>query len=132
MLIDPGASLGSSRFKLPPAEEEWEALKRANDRIAAYASRADVIFVSHYHEDHFRYDPALYGDKNVWAKDPTRMVGARQAAPRGRSCGRRSSGKCRLDTAEGRRMETPGRRAHAPRRRSPTASTAPSSATSWR
>ncbi len=106
ILIDPGASLGASRFKLPPAEEEWEALKRANDRIGAYATRADVVFVSHYHEDHFRYDPALYGDKNVWAKDPTRMVGVRQAA-RAALLWKALEGRCRLDAAEGRRMETP-------------------------
>ena len=54
ILIDPGASLGPARFGLPPAEEEWEALRRANDRISAYAARADWVFVSHYHEEHFR------------------------------------------------------------------------------
>src|SRR5215831_5641254 len=54
VVIDPGASLGQRRFNLPPADEEWEALRRANDRIGAYATRAGVIFISHYHEDHFR------------------------------------------------------------------------------
>ena len=34
IVIDPGASLGRSRFNLPPADAEWEALKRANDRIS--------------------------------------------------------------------------------------------------
>ena len=28
IVIDPGASLGRSRFTLPPADAEWEALKR--------------------------------------------------------------------------------------------------------
>ena len=45
IVIDPGASLGRSRFNLPPADAEWEALKRANDRISAYATRATAIFV---------------------------------------------------------------------------------------
>ena len=63
ILIDPGASLGASRFNLPPADTEWDALKRANDRISAYATRATVVFVSHYHDDHFRSDPATYADR---------------------------------------------------------------------
>jgi predicted metallo-beta-lactamase superfamily hydrolase len=106
VLIDPGASLGHRRFNLPPADEEWEALKRANDRISAYAIRADLVFVSHYHEDHFRYDPTLYRDKNVWVKDPKRMVGLRQAG-RAALLTKALGGQCRLDTAEGRRLETP-------------------------
>jgi predicted metallo-beta-lactamase superfamily hydrolase len=106
VLIDPGASLGQNRFNLPPADEEWEALRRANDRISAYATRADLVHVSHYHEDHFRYDPTLYQDKNVWVKDPKRMVGPRQAE-RGAALWTSLHGRCRLDAAEGRRLETP-------------------------
>ena len=74
ILVDPGATLGPSRFSLPPSEEEWEALRRANDRISAYAARADLIFVSHYHEDHFRSDPASYAGRTVLVKDPRRMI----------------------------------------------------------
>jgi predicted metallo-beta-lactamase superfamily hydrolase len=106
VVIDPGASLGASRFNLPPSDEEWDALKRANDRICAYATRADLVFVSHYHEDHFRYDPTIYRDKNVWVKDPRRMVGARQAG-RAALLWKALQGTCRLDAAEGRRLETP-------------------------
>jgi len=106
ILIDPGASLGASRFNLPPADEEWDALKRANDRISGYATRAGVVFISHYHEDHFRYDPAIYQDKNVWAKDPKRMVAPRQAG-RAALLWKAIHGRCRLDAAEGRRLETP-------------------------
>src|SRR5262245_61439170 len=79
LLLDPGATLAPSRYGLPPAEEEWEALRRANDRISAYASRAAVVFVSHYHEDHFRTDPTVYADRFVLAKDPRRMVAGQQA-----------------------------------------------------
>src|SRR2546421_8806256 len=60
ILIDPGATLAPTRWGLPPAESEWEALRRANDRISAYAARAGLIFVSHYHDDHFRSDPISY------------------------------------------------------------------------
>jgi len=65
ILIDPGATLAPSRFGLPPTEAEWEALRRANDRISAYAARSSFVFVSHYHEDHFRSDPASYAGRRV-------------------------------------------------------------------
>ena len=77
--IDPGAALAPNRFGLPPADAEWEALKRANDRISGYAARANLIFLSHYHEDHFRYDPGLYAGRPLWAKDPKRHIAGRQA-----------------------------------------------------
>ena len=105
ILIDPGAVVAPNRFGLPPADEEWEALRRANDRISAYGTRAGLIFLSHYHEDHFRYDPGLYQGRTVWAKDARRMVNPRQAQRAGvlwASIG----GVCRLDSAEGRTMET--------------------------
>lgn len=106
ILIDPGASLAPSRFNLPPADAEWEGLRRANDRIAAYATRADVVFVSHYHEDHFRYDPGLYEGRTVWAKDPRHMINPRQQV-RAATLWGAIRPRCRLDTAEGRRLETP-------------------------
>jgi hypothetical protein len=105
IVIDPGASLGRSRFNLPPADAEWEALKRANDRISAYAVRATTIFVSHYHEDHFRYDPGIYRGKTVWAKDPRRMLGGTQGE-RAAKLWKGLDAGCRLASAEGRRMET--------------------------
>jgi predicted metallo-beta-lactamase superfamily hydrolase len=79
VLIDPGATLAPARFNLPPSAEEWEALRRANDRISAYATRAEMIFVSHYHEDHFRSDPSSYVGRTVLVKDPRRMIGGLQA-----------------------------------------------------
>jgi predicted metallo-beta-lactamase superfamily hydrolase len=74
LLLDPGATLAPARYGLPPSQEEWEALRRANDRISAYAARARYIFLSHYHEDHFRSDPVNYAGRIVLAKDPRRMV----------------------------------------------------------
>jgi hypothetical protein len=79
LLLDPGATLAPSRYGLPPAAEEWEALRRANDRISAYASRAAFVFVSHYHEDHFRTDPTGYAGRVVLAKDPRRTIAGLQA-----------------------------------------------------
>jgi predicted metallo-beta-lactamase superfamily hydrolase len=78
VLIDPGATLAPALYGLPPSQEVWVALKRANDRISAYATRARYVFVSHYHEDHFRSDPVSYAGRVVLAKDPRRMVSGAQ------------------------------------------------------
>jgi hypothetical protein len=100
ILIDPGATLAPSRSNLPPAEEEWEALRRANDRISAYATRADVIFVSHYHDDHFRSDPSSYLGRAVLVKDPRRMVQGLQAR-RAAELRRVLTGQARVEAADG-------------------------------
>ena len=106
LLLDPGAALGPNRFGLPPAEQEWEALRRANDRVVGYATRAELVFVSHYHEDHFRYDPAIYAGRSVWAKDPHRMINLTQTR-RAAELWKSLKGRCRLDSAEGKLYEFP-------------------------
>ncbi len=100
ILIDPGATLAPARWSLPPAEPEWEALRRANDRISAYAARARLIFVSHYHEDHFRSDPVSYVGRAVLAKDPRRMIAGAQAR-RGLDLWKALKGQATVETAEG-------------------------------
>ena len=105
VVIDPGAMLAPNRFNLAPADEEWEALRRANDRISTYAARASLLFVSHYHEEHFRYDPGLYAGRRLWAKDPKRHIAGRQAL-RAATLWKGLAGQCGPDVAEGRRMET--------------------------
>ncbi|WP_461866057.1 MBL fold metallo-hydrolase [Thermococcus sp.] len=52
ILIDPGAALGPKRYGLPPAKAELEALNEARQKIQAYARKADIITISHYHYDH--------------------------------------------------------------------------------
>src|SRR5207244_4289795 len=79
ILIDPGVTLAPTRFNLPPSALEWDAFRRATDRIAGYAARAAFVFVSHYHEDHFGSDPSLYAGRRVLVKDPRRMVAGLQA-----------------------------------------------------
>src|SRR5437867_3159755 len=98
ILIDPGATLAPARFGLPPTEDEWEALRRANDRISAYAARASFVSVSHYHEDHFRSDPASYAGRIVLAKDPRRMIGGKQAQ-RGEALWKALDGQARVERA---------------------------------
>ena len=106
ILIDPGATLAPARHGLPPSEPEWEAFRRANDRISAYAARAETIFISHYHEDHFRSDPASYAGKTVIAKDPRRMVSGRQAR-RGAELWTALKDHARVEAADGYRLRTP-------------------------
>jgi predicted metallo-beta-lactamase superfamily hydrolase len=100
ILLDPGATLAPARFGLPPAEAEWQALRRANDRISAYATRAQIVFVSHYHEDHFRSDPAIYQGRLVLAKDPRRMVQGLQGR-RSRELWRALDGGAKVTPADG-------------------------------
>src|SRR5881396_4381958 len=100
ILIDPGVTLAPSRFNLPPADEEWEELRRANDRISAYATRAALVFVSHYHEDHFRSDPATYAGRRVLLKDPRRMIAGRQAQ-RADALWKALEGQARVESADG-------------------------------
>jgi predicted metallo-beta-lactamase superfamily hydrolase len=100
ILIDPGATLAPLRYSLPPGPEEWDALRRANDRISAYAARAAFVFVSHYHEDHFRSDPATYAGRTVLLKDVRRMVGGQQAR-RALALGRALAPHARVHAADG-------------------------------
>jgi predicted metallo-beta-lactamase superfamily hydrolase len=100
ILIDPGATLAAARWGLPPAEAEWEALRRANDRISAYATRASLVFVSHYHDDHFRSDPVTYAGRTVLAKDPRRMVAGTQAR-RGLALWKALEGHASVECADG-------------------------------
>ena len=102
ILIDPGATLAPARFGLPPTQDEWEALRRANDRISAYAARSSFVFVSHYHEDHFRSDPASYAGRIVLAKDPRRMISGKQAQ-RGEALWKALEGQARVERADGAR-----------------------------
>jgi uncharacterized protein len=106
LLLDPGATLAPFRYGLPPSAEEWDALRRANDRISAYAARARYIFVSHYHEDHFRSDPVSYAGRVVLAKDPRRMVSGLQAR-RAQALWAALEKPATVQAADGRMLTTP-------------------------
>jgi len=51
VLIDAGVALGP-RFRKLPHPREYRARNECRARIREYAAKADVIFVSHYHNDH--------------------------------------------------------------------------------
>jgi len=52
VLLDPGASLGPSRFGFPPHPREYKALRDCRRKIAEAAEKAEVVTISHYHFDH--------------------------------------------------------------------------------
>ncbi|HSE96171.1 MAG TPA: hypothetical protein VLD61_09770, partial [Methylomirabilota bacterium] len=107
LLIDPGATVASLRFGLGPTPEEEEALARAVARIEAYAVRADLVTVSHYHGDHYRLEPQIFVGRRVWAKDPRHMIDSRQAVA-GRAFWAAIAPHARLEPAEGRLAEVKG------------------------
>ncbi len=82
LLIDPGVALGP-RKPIIPHPREYAARNDSRKRILEAASKAEVVFVSHYHHDHYtpsyvemmwlgstpEFAEALYKDKIVLAKD---------------------------------------------------------------
>ncbi|NPA47971.1 MAG: hypothetical protein GXO14_04950 [Thermococci archaeon] len=87
ILIDPGVALGPKRYGLPPARIELETLERMRKKIQAYARRADVVTISHYHYDHHTpffeglyessseaYAREIYAGKTIFTKHPTENI----------------------------------------------------------
>ncbi len=82
VLIDAGVALGP-RFRKLPHPREYQARRECRARIREYAGKADVIVVSHYHNDHHtpnyaetvwlgssaEESEAIYRDKVVLVKD---------------------------------------------------------------
>ena len=87
ILIDAGVALGP-RFSKPPHPREYEARAACRSKIRKYASRSDVLIVSHYHNDHHtpsytdtvwlgssaEESETIYRDKIVIAKDVRNMI----------------------------------------------------------
>ena len=62
ILIDPGASLAPHRYGLPPHKRELEQLMKKRDTIQECSRTADIITVSHWHNDHHTpFINGLYG-----------------------------------------------------------------------
>jgi predicted metallo-beta-lactamase superfamily hydrolase len=80
LLIDPGVSLASSRYKLPPHPIEEQRLSETWADIKEHATRSDVLIVTHYHYDHYDpEEPEIYKDKIVYLKDPKESINKSQA-----------------------------------------------------
>jgi hypothetical protein len=118
LLIDAGVALGP-RFRKLPHPREYKARNECRARIRAYAARADVIAVSHYHNDHHTPNytetvwvgssaeeaQRIYKDKLVFVKDIRNCINFNQRK-RGWMFQRfitRSGGKC--EVADGRSFE---------------------------
>lgn len=91
ILLDAGVALGP-RFRLMPHPREFKARNDARERISAAATKAKVVTISHYHNDHHTpnyVDPVwlgsspelsekIYGGKIVLAKDFRKNINTAQ------------------------------------------------------
>jgi hypothetical protein len=87
VLIDAGVALGP-RFRKFPHPLEYKARSECRARIREYAAKADVVVVSHYHNDHHTPNytetvwigcsleeaEAVYSNKTVLVKDARNFI----------------------------------------------------------
>ncbi|MGB9636268.1 MAG: MBL fold metallo-hydrolase [Thermoplasmata archaeon] len=78
LLLDPSAALGPSRYGLPPAEEEWQALEEFKKEIREIAIHCNAFVISHYHYDHYDPDENFWEGKKVFIKDPKNNINRSQ------------------------------------------------------
>ena len=80
ILIDPGAAEMQPSY--PLSSEEKEKLREKALAVIKEASQeADVIFISHYHYDHYTLPfeaPEIYEGKKLWIKDPNIWINQSQ------------------------------------------------------
>lgn len=120
ILLDAGVSLCPRRFRLPPHPKEFQAIIGARERIAEAATKAEVVTVSHYHNDH--HTPSfedwlcnwttrtvtamqIYENKTVLMKNPKKQINYSQ---RKRAwIFQKTGGKyaCKTETADGKTFE---------------------------
>ncbi|MFH1404231.1 MAG: MBL fold metallo-hydrolase [Candidatus Altiarchaeota archaeon] len=99
--IDPSAALGPLRYGLPPHQMELDALAVAKKRIHDYASKSDILAITHYHYDHHDPGESFYNGKKVLAKDICSMINKSQAE-RGRYFAQQLPDSRSLEYADGR------------------------------
>lgn len=95
IFVDPGAALGPSRYGLPPAKEEWQALDLAYQEINKVAKLCDILIISHYHYDHHDPDGDFYEGKKIFAKDRLKNINLSQKE-RGKYFEERIKSNCEL------------------------------------
>ncbi|MDZ7374085.1 MAG: MBL fold metallo-hydrolase [candidate division KSB1 bacterium] len=80
VLIDPGASAMQPSFPLEePVRDQFKLA--ALETIAAWAKKADVVVITHYHHDHYASVAEgleIYRDKQLLVKDPNRWINRSQ------------------------------------------------------
>ena len=95
ILIDPSVALSPKRKQLPPSNKEHTLMDTYLQNIKDTVTQADIIVISHYHYDHVSFDPSLYLNKTVYAKDITDHINASQRE-RGKSLQHLISDNCVL------------------------------------
>lgn len=78
ILIDPGVSLGSLRYGLPPSVKEIERLEELSEIVEEYAEKAFMLTISHYHYDHYFPQANFYKDKFLLLKNPKENINLSQ------------------------------------------------------
>ncbi|MEA2054024.1 MAG: MBL fold metallo-hydrolase [Candidatus Thermoplasmatota archaeon] len=78
IFIDASASLGPSRYGLPPHPLELEALEKALVSIENMADDCNFFVITHYHYDHYAPDEQFYEKKRVFAKCIDRNINKSQ------------------------------------------------------
>jgi len=78
IFIDPSAALGPTRYSLPPAKKELDALYTTKQKIAEIAEKCDILVISHYHFDHYDPEEKFYKNKKVFAKDISKNINKSQ------------------------------------------------------
>jgi predicted metallo-beta-lactamase superfamily hydrolase len=93
ILLDAGVSLCPIRFGLPPHPREFRAIRESRRKIAEAAEKAEIVTISHYHNDH--HTPSfedwlcnwteadetarhVYEGKTVLAKNPRENINPSQ------------------------------------------------------
>jgi len=95
IFIDPSAAVGPSRYGLPPAPQEIEALSRTKDEIRGLAEKCDILVISHYHYDHYDPNEEFYQGKTVYAKDINKNINKSQTE-RGKEFKEIVENRCKL------------------------------------
>jgi len=80
VFIDPSAAMGPRRYGLPPKPPEVRALEEFKAKIRAFAEKADVIVITHYHYDHYDPHEGFYEGKTLLIKDPAKNINRSQKA----------------------------------------------------
>jgi hypothetical protein len=82
LVIDPSAMVAPQRYGLPPHRLERERLAELLKTIAERAMKANLLAVTHYHQDHFDTGELMpleiYSGKRVLMKDPKGGVNSDQ------------------------------------------------------
>lgn len=79
ILIDPGVNLAPLRFGLPPHPIELQRKREHWAEIERFASRSDVLIVTHYHFDHVNPEGLyVFKGKVALVKHPSRNINYNQ------------------------------------------------------